>query len=174
MKTVVFAEFEHEEALVNAIGRLRERDYHVLDAFTPYEVEGLGALLGASPFRVRAAMLVGGLGTAALCWFIEWYSAAVAFPFDSGARPHNSWPVFPLFPFEFGVLMAGVFGFAAMLWSTGLPRLNHPFFDTPLSGRASQDRFLLAVAAPPTAGARDALAGLLVGAGAATIEEGEL
>ena len=63
--TAILARFEHEEALVNAIGQLRARDFRVLDAFTPYEVTGLGALLGASPFRVRVAMLVGGLGTAA-------------------------------------------------------------------------------------------------------------
>jgi len=174
MTAVVLAEFDREEALVNAIGQLNERDFRILDAFTPYEVEGLGILLGASPFRVRAAMLIGGLGTAALCWFVEWHSAAISFPFDSGARPNNSWPVFPLFPFEFGVLMAGAFGFAAMLWSTGLPRLNHPFFDSPLSERASQNAFLLALDLPRTARARRALEKLLTEMGAATVEEAEL
>ncbi|MGN6468578.1 MAG: DUF3341 domain-containing protein [Rhizobiaceae bacterium] len=174
MTAAILARFEHEEALVNAIGRLRERDFQVLDAFTPYEVKGIGALLGASPFLVRAAMLIGGLGTAALCWFIEWYSAAIDFPFNSGSRPHNSWPVFPLFPFEFGVLMAGVFGFAAMLWSTGLPRLNHPFFDSALTDRASQDAFLLAIDIPPTARARRSLERLLAEIGAATVVEAEL
>jgi hypothetical protein len=174
MSLVLLAEFEREEALVNAVGQLGERDYRILDAFTPYEVEGLGGLLGASPFRVRAAMLIGGLGAAALCWFVEWYSATLGFPFDSGSRPPNSWPVFPLFPFEFGVLMAGVFGFAAMLWSTGLPSLNHPFFDSPLSDRASQDRFLLAIDIPSTARARRTLERLLADMGAEAIEEAEL
>jgi hypothetical protein len=82
--------------------------------------------------------------------------------------------VFPLFPFEFGVLMAGVFGFAAMLWSTGLPSLNHPFFDSPLSDRASQDRFLLAIDIPSTARARRTLERLLADMGAEAIEEAEL
>lgn len=174
MKAVLLAEFAHEEALLGAIGRLRERRFHVVDAFTPYEVEGLGALLGASPFRVRAAMLVGGLGTAALCWFVEWYSAAIDLPFNSGARPHNSWPVFPLFPFEVGVLMAGICGFAAMLWSTGLPRLNHPFFDSALSARATQDRFLLALDLPENAPTRRALEKLLAETGAGAVEEAVL
>ncbi|MGN6465219.1 MAG: DUF3341 domain-containing protein [Rhizobiaceae bacterium] len=172
--TAILARFEHEEALVNAIGQLRARDFRVLDAFTPYEVTGLGALLGASPFRVRVAMLVGGLGTAALCWFLEWYSASIDFPFNYGSRPPNSLPVFPLFPFEFGVLMAGACGFAAMLWSTGLPRLNHPFFDGSLAVRASQDAFLLAIDIPATARARRNLERLLAEIGADAVEEAEL
>jgi hypothetical protein len=174
MTAVLLTAFEGEERLVDAIGKLREDDIKILDAYTPYPVEGLGAALGANPFSVRAAMLIGGLGTAALCWLIEWYSAAIAFPFDSGSRPHNSWPVFPLFPFEFGVLMAGVFGFAALLWYTGLPGLNHPFFDAPLSARASQDQFLLAVALPRTADTALRLRDTLIGLGASAVEEAEL
>ena len=174
MSSILLAAFESEERLVDAIGRLREGNFRVIDAFTPYPVEGLGKTLGASPFPVRAAMLIGGLGTAALCWFVEWYSATIGFPFDSGSRPHNSWPVFPLFPFEFGVLMAGVFGFAALLWSTGLPSLNHSFFDSALSARASQDRFLLAVAMPETTDTAFRLRDALIGLGASTVEEAEL
>ncbi|MGN6583784.1 MAG: DUF3341 domain-containing protein [Rhizobiaceae bacterium] len=174
MSSVLLAAFEDEERLVDAIGKLREERVRIVDAFTPYPVEGLGAALGANPFPVRAAMLIGGLGTAGLCWFIEWFSAAIAFPFDSGSRPHNSWPVFPLFPFEFGVLMAGVFGLAALLWSTGLPGLNHPFFDARLSARASQDKFLLAVAMPETTDMAFRLRDRLAGLGADTVEEAEL
>lgn len=171
MTAVLLASFESEERLVEAAGRLRESEFRVVDAFTPYPVEAVGSVLDANPFPIRAAMLIGGLGTAALCWAVEWYSATVGFPFNSGARPHNSWPVFPLFPFEFGVLMAGVFGFAALLWSTGLPRLNHPFFDSNLAARASQDRFVLAVAIPETAKAVSRLRGMLAETDVMSIEE---
>jgi hypothetical protein len=67
--------------------------------------------------------------------------------------------------------MAGVFGFAALLWSTGLPCLNHPFFDSNLTARASQDRFVLAVAVPETAKAVSWLRGMLAEADAMSIEE---
>lgn len=174
MSKVVLAEFDRQEALLQAIEQAREIEARVLDAFTPYHIQGLGKALGANPFRVRAAMLIGGIGAAGLAWFIEWYSAAIDFPFNSGARPHNSWPVFPLFPFEVGVLMAGIFGFAALMWSTGLPRLNHPYFDSALSARSSQDRFLLALEAPTSPMARAALEHMLAEAGAGAISEAEI
>ncbi len=174
MSVVLLAEFDCQEALLAAIDAVREKNTRIVDAFTPYPIAGLGKSLGASPFRVRAAMLIGGMGSAVLAWLVEWYSAAINFPFDSGSRPHNSWPVFPLFPFEFGVLMAGIFGFVALLYSTSQLRLNHPFFDSPLSGGASQDRFLLAVEIPSAKRARAALETTLAKAGASQVSEAML
>jgi hypothetical protein len=91
-------------------------------------------------------MALAGFGAAAAMYGLQWYSAVVAYPLNSGGRPLHSWPVFTLVPFEFGVLAAALAGFATMLWACGLPRLNHPVHDMPQFERASQDRFLLLVA----------------------------
>ncbi len=48
--------------------------------------------------------------------------------------------------FETGVLGAAFVGFVTMLVGCGLPRLNHPLFDAPETGRASLDGFFLLVA----------------------------
>ena len=123
---------------------------------------------------MRACMLAGGLLAAAFAYSLELYSATIGYPFDSGGRPHNSWPTFMMFPFEFGILAAGIFGLLGLFWVTGLPRLHHPHFDIEGFDRASQDRFLLAVEPPEKKRHRRRIEEKLVRLGALAMREVEL
>ena len=114
------------------------------------------------------------MAVAALMYLTEWFSATRAYPFDQGGRPLNSWPAFMLAPVEIGVLAAAAAGFAVFLLKSGLPRLNHPLFDHAPFERASQDQFLLAVAAPEPGTAHLAARQRLFDAGAVWVEEVEL
>lgn len=146
MTTPLLAEFETPDALVRAWRRARGEGHRALDAFTPFPLEELADAFGPSPWLIRPAMAVAGFGAAALMYALQWWSAVYDYPLNSGGRPLHSWPVFLLVPFEFGVLAAAVAGFAALLYTCGLPRLHHPLFVMPQFERASQDRFLLLVA----------------------------
>ena len=101
----------------------------MLDAFSPFPVEGMAALLGATSTRLRLVMAIGGLGMAALMYATEWFSAVIDYPIDSGGRPLNSWLAFMLPPFAVGILAAAICGFMLLMWDTGLPRLHHPLFE---------------------------------------------
>ena len=139
----LLAEFTSVELITEAARRARAEGHPVLDALTPYPIPGLLGIMGASKPRVRVPMAVAGLGVALFAFGFQWWTTAVAYPFNSGGRPLFSWAVFLLVPFEVGVLAAAVAGFAAFLFGCGLPRLNHPVFDVPNVERASQDRFFL-------------------------------
>jgi hypothetical protein len=150
---------------------LKTGPHQVLDAFTPYPIEGLDQELGIAPSRIRYAMLVGGLGVAAFAFGLQWYSAVIDFPLNSGGRPLNSWQVFLLVPFEVGVFAAALSGVIAFLWSCGLPRLHDALFEVPGFERATQDRFfLLTVAGKDEDSARD-LRNSLKNAGAIVVTE---
>lgn len=142
----LLAEFETPEALVRALRLARADGHRLLDAFTPFPLEELSEALKPARNPVRLVMALAGFGSAAAMYGLQWYSAVVDYPLNSGGRPLHSWPVFTLVPFEFGVLAAALAGFATLLWACGLPRLNHPVHDMPQFERASQDRFLLLVA----------------------------
>lgn len=171
MTVMLLAEFDDSDRLKEAVRRLPDADAEAHDAYTPFPVPGLAALLPGRPTRVRVAMFAGFLFMAGGAYFMEWLSAAYLYPINSGGRPLNSWPVFLLFPFEIGVLGAAVAGLAALLWRNGLPRLNHPLFSIASFDAASQDRFFVAAApAAPAFDARRAYA-LLMECGALTVTE---
>ena len=170
---VLVATFEDPDAILGAAERARRAGFPVLDALTPFPLEHLSKVVGASASpRLRGPMAVLGFGLAAAFFLFESWTAVDAYPFNEGGRPLFSWPAFLLSPFEIGILVAAITGFAMFLIRTGLPRLHHPVFLVPGVHRATQDRFLL-VCDPVEDGRASALRVLLFGAGATAVSEAE-
>ncbi|HZL32030.1 MAG TPA: DUF3341 domain-containing protein [Pseudolabrys sp.] len=171
MTHVVIAQFSEADALLEAARESQREGTNVLDAFTPFPVEGMAELLGATSTRLRVVMAIGGFSMAAVAFGLQYYSAVIDYPINSGGRPLNSWPTFMLVPFATGILAAAIFGFIALLSETGLPRLHHALFEIPDFERASQDRFLLALEAPEAKKEIAALRQRLIEAGAIEVME---
>jgi Protein of unknown function (DUF3341) len=146
MTAKLVAEFLDGEALKAALQRVRTAGYASLQAFTPYPIDGLAEQLAQGRSAIRSVMLAGGLGTAAFAFGLQWYSAVINYPINSGGRPLNSWQVFLLVPFEVGVFAAALAGVIAFLWSCRLPRLHDALFEIPGFERATQDRYFLLAA----------------------------
>jgi ActD protein len=168
---MLLAEFAHVHGLRNAARTASQRGYKLLDAFTPFPVEGVADLLDSRPSKVRVFMFAGGILIAAMAYGGEYYTAVVNYPYNSGGRPLNSWPAFMLVPFATGIFGASVAGFIRFLYETGLPRLHFPLFAVAGVERASQDRFFLAIEAPDSEGERHAAVDSLRSAGALTVRE---
>ncbi len=174
MSRALLAAFPKAEPLMQALRSASEAGAPALEAFTPYPVPGLPEALHHPATNIPWWMLGGGLAVAAVMYATEWWSATHAYLFDQGGRPLNSWPAFVIAPVEVGVLAAALTGFAAFLFKSGLPRLNHPLFDHLPFERASQDQFLLAVPSPDAGPDRVAARQRLFDAGAVWVEEVEL
>ena len=148
MSGTLLAEFADATALLKAARGLSGRNQRVLDAFTPFPVEDLAELLGAASARIRIVMFIGGIAVAGLFYAMEWYTAVINYPVNSGGRPLNSWIPFMLPPFATGIFAAAVAGLIFLFVTTGLPRLHHPLFALEGFERVTQDRFVLLLARP--------------------------
>lgn len=140
------AEFAGPEALLDAARRTVPR-YRAVDAYAPYSVDGLAEALGFEASRVPLIALLGGLAGGIGAYFLQWYSAVVDYPINSGGRPLHSWPAFVPPTFELTVLGAALAVFVGLWVLCGLPRLHHPIFNAPEFDLASRNRFFLAVRA---------------------------
>lgn len=157
--------------LTAAAREVRSRGYDRLDAYAPFAIDELPQALALPASRLRVVMFVAGLVGAAGGYLMQYYSAVVSYPVNSGGRPLHSWPAFLPVAFELAVLFAAVAGFVAMLAGCGLARLNHPFFDRADLEAASDDGFFLVVEADgPRFDAR-AAAKRLRASGAVSVEE---
>lgn len=168
MSVRFLAEFEDSERLVHAVRQVRAERYVVADAFAPFPVEEVMDAVGTRPAPLRPLMLLAGGVVAAFAYGLQWYSAVIDYPINSGGRPLHSWPVFLLVPFEVSVLVAAIVGVGCFLWVNGLPRLHDPLFAVPGFERATQDRFFLLAESDSQAGAAS-LRRLLEGAGAQVV-----
>jgi Alternative complex III, ActD subunit len=173
MKRYLLAEFSDHQRLAAAARRASSSCLRVAEAYTPYPVEDVSIAFEHHASRIRPAMFVGGVIMAALAYGLEYYSAVINYPYNSGGRPFDAWPTFMLVPFAIGILIAAVCGFAAFLFETGLPKLSDPLFGVDGFERASQSHFLLAVELPREQDEQRRAVHLLEGFGAIAVREVE-
>jgi hypothetical protein len=143
----LMADFRTPDEILRATRAAREAGYVVMDAYTPYSVEGLAEELGMRQTRIPFVVLMAGLVGVAVGFFMQYYTMAVDYPLNVGGRPRNSWPVFIPITFEVMVLVAGFAALLGMLLLNGLPRPYHPVFNVPHFVEASRDRFFLCIEA---------------------------
>ncbi|HEY5372806.1 MAG TPA: DUF3341 domain-containing protein [Polyangiaceae bacterium] len=142
----VWAEFETGALALAAARDLRARGYAELDAFTPYPMPELEAVLGLKRPRLllslilAAACLGGGLS-----FLLMWWTAARSYPLNVGGRPLNSFITDIPIMFESAVLSAAITAFLGTLFSSGMPRLHDPLDSIPGFARTSIDRFWIGV-----------------------------
>jgi hypothetical protein len=134
-------------AVLAATRRARQAGYRQMDAYSPYTVEGLSTELGMRRSRIPSVVFIAALVGAGTGFFMQYYSMAVNYTFNSGGRPYNSWPVFIPITFELLVLIRSLAAFFVMILLNELPHPNHPVFNVPEFVRASQDRFFLCIEA---------------------------
>jgi hypothetical protein len=170
MSRALLAEFRDADSLIRAARDVRPK-HRLIDAYSPIPLEGFCELLADTGTPIRIVMAAAGFGVAACAYGLEFYSAVIDYPINSGGRPLNSWPAFVMFPFSVGILAAAVFGLLAFFVFTGLPRMHHPLFDAPGFDRVSQDCFALEVALPESEDERRVLREALEKRGAISIHE---
>jgi hypothetical protein len=144
----IMAEFEDAEMLLEAARNSRQEGYRKMDAYSPFEIEGLSDTLGLERSKIPLVFLAAGILGALGGFFLLYYIAVLNYPINVAGRPLNSWPAFIPISFELSVLTAGVVGFIALLACCQLPMPYHPAFNNPsFSARASIDRFYLCIEA---------------------------
>jgi hypothetical protein len=132
----MMAEFDNPEDLVEATRHAYERGYRMMEAYTPFPVEGLADALNFRHNKIPAVVLIGGI-----------VGGTLSYPIDVGGRPFNSWPAFIPITFEMTVLFAALSAVFGMLGLNGLPRPHHPVFNAPNFALASRNRFFLCIQA---------------------------
>ncbi len=147
----LLARFETPQALLAAVRALRADGWVQLEAFSPYAVEGVAEALGYKSRKIAVTSFVAAALAAMLTYFMQWYSAVIAYPYAIGGRPLHSWPAFMLATFAMLILFAVLGAVFAMLFGNRLPQPYHPAFNVDRFVHASEDGFFLLVAASDAA-----------------------
>jgi hypothetical protein len=141
------AEFDSPEELVRATEQAYEEGYRVMDAYTPFPVEGLTEALHMPSSRLPLVVLGGGILGAAVGYGMQYYASVIDYPLNVGGRPLHSWPLFIPITFELAILFAAFAAVLGMFALNGLPQPYHPVFNVPNFEMASRSHFFLAIEA---------------------------
>lgn len=165
----LLAEFKDVTSFYHALGKVREAGYRKWDAYAPVPVHNADEHMGLS--RSKVAWITGFAAVAGLTTAIalQYWTSAVEYPLTVAGKPNWAWEQFTPIMFELSVLFAGVCTIIGMLAMNGLPRFNHPLFESDNFLRASDDKFFIVIEARDSL--YDRAPGLLMELGAIEIEE---
>lgn len=142
---VLLAAFETPERATAAVARLHHAGHHVREAYGPLPSEKMSHAVGLHRSSIRSIMFIAGVIGVITGLAMQYWSAVIDYPINSGGRPLASWPAFVPVAFEIGILFAALAGFVAFLVEARLTRIHAPIFTFDGFERASHDRFFLQV-----------------------------
>jgi hypothetical protein len=138
-------EFRTPDEIIAAAQRLKDAGYDKVEAYTPFPVEGLDAVLGIGDTPLGRIGLIGGIVGGGGFFAMEVYATVFSYRENIGGRPPLSWPYYLLPAFPMLIIGAALAILAGFVILNGFPRLHHPVFGVEGFERATQDRFFLRV-----------------------------
>ena len=136
--------FDTPQSLIDGMHRVREANYEVFDAFTPYPIHGLDAAQGLKRSPLPYITFIFGATGFMLALALQYWTSAVDWPLNVGGKPFFSWPAFVPVIFELTVLFAGLATVGGMFALNRLPNVTQKSFDPALTN----NRFAILIGAP--------------------------
>ena len=143
----LLAMFETADQMSAAAHKAADAGYTRLDCYSPYPVGEAADALKFPKSEMGTIMLIGGLTGACAGFFMQYWANTYGYSLNIGGRPYMSWPSFIPITFEMMVLTTALSGLFGLIALCGLPRYNHPLFNSKNFDRATRDRFFLCIEA---------------------------
>jgi mono/diheme cytochrome c family protein len=163
--------FDSPETMMAAIPGVKARIKGKLEAYTPYPIHGLDKALGFRKSPIGGMVLVMGIIGALSGVGFELWTSGVDYPLVTAGKPYFSWEAFVPIMFEVTVLFATfTAGLGMLLLLNRLPLFRHPMLRSSSLPLVTRDKFALAVESGGETLDPGAIASVLRGFGAGSIE----
>ncbi len=146
LKTVgAMAKFESTSDLLEAAKKMQNAGFKNYDCHSPFPIHGLDKAMGLKRsslgWLVGLAAIIGTSSALAL----QWWTSTIDYPLVISGKPLFSYQAYVPVTFAVGVLLAAFTALFGMLALNGLPRFNHPVFNSEKFKAASDHLFFISV-----------------------------
>ncbi len=166
------AEFKSASALYKAAEKVRDAGHKKWDCYSPYPIHGLDKAMGLKKSILPYIVFCGGTLGLITAFTLAYTTQVVIYPTVVQAKPANIFTTAAFFPimFELTILLSGFSTLFGLLALMGLPRLNHPLFESRQFARVTDDKFFIAIEARDPKFSSEATKALLEEAGGMNLE----
>lgn len=130
-KSIAFAEFKDDAALLKAATELKRKGIKLYDAFSPFPIHGIDEVLDEKRSRLPIVCFIAASMGCLGAMYFQYWSSSVDWPINVGGKPFFSIPAFLPVTFEVTVLSGGLISvFAFFVRSQLFPgkglKMPHP------------------------------------------------
>lgn len=168
-KNFVVGVFDDEQAVIDAVRKVRAGGVKIHEVFTPFPVHGLDEVLGYKRSRLPIAAFLFGLTGTALALTMQTWMLGYDWPMIIGGKNHASLAAFIPVTFELTVLLSALGMVATFILVSDMKPYRWPRqFDV----RSTDDKHVMAIdLATNKRFSKDDLTSLLQNAGASEVNE---
>lgn len=167
----VLAEFRNPKELMDAARVVNQNGYRNYDTFSPYPIHGMERAMGLKKSKlgwiVLGHSLLGFIGALAMIYWMM----VVDYPLNISGKSLLNVPAWVPVTFELTVLLSAFGAVFGMFFLNGLPKLNHPLFNSDNFKKVTDDGFFVCIESEDPQFETEKVQKLLQDAGAASIEE---
>ncbi|MEX0770273.1 MAG: DUF3341 domain-containing protein [Balneolaceae bacterium] len=167
----ILAEFRNPGELLKAAGIVSSNGYSQYDTYSPFPIHGMDKAMKLKKSKlgwiVFSHGMVGCIGALAMIYYMMVYD----YPLNISGKTLFNVPAWIPVTFEVTVLLSAFGAVFGLFYLCGLPRFNHPLFNSDRFLKVNDDGFFICIEAEDPQFDSEKVQKLLKDAGASHIEE---
>lgn len=143
----VLAEFRNPKELIDAAKKTNQSGYRKFDTFSPFPIHGMDKAMSLQKSKLGWIVFSHGLvGFVGAVTMIYWMMV-VDYPLNISGKTLMNIPAWVPVTFELTVLLSAFGAVFGMFFLNGLPKFNHPLFNSENFKKVTDDGFFLCIEA---------------------------
>lgn len=167
----ILAEFSNPKELTDAAKTITDSGYRNYDTFSPYPIHGIDKAMNLKKSKLGWIVLGHGILGLAGGFLLIMFTMAIDYPMNISGKPLMNVPAWVPVMFELTVLLSAFGAVFGMFYLNGLPRFNHPLFNSENFKKATDDGFFVCIESEDPQFEEEKVTKLLKEAGATNIEQ---
>ncbi len=144
---LLLAQFNTTAEVVHAAEKVRDAGYSRWDTHTPFPIHGMDKAMGMSDSRLGWIVLGAALTGLTGAFVMMYWMNGIDYRIVVGGKPPEALPSMVPVMFELTILLSAFGTVLGMFHLNGLPRHNHPIFESDRFRTASDDKYFLSIEA---------------------------
>lgn len=167
----VLAEFRNPKELIDAATIVNKNGYRDFDTFSPFPIHGMDKAMSLQKSKLGWIVISHGLiGFSGAIAMIYWMMV-VDYPLNISGKTLMNVPAWIPVIFELTILLSAFGAVFGMFFLNGLPRLNHPLFNSENFKKVTDDGFFVCIESEDPQFDSEKVQKMLAEAGGTNIEE---
>jgi hypothetical protein len=167
----ILAEFRNPKELIDIAKAVNDSGYRDYDTYSPFPIHGMDKAMKLKKSKlgwiVLSHGLIGFFGAVAMIY----YMSVIDYPLNISGKTLMNIPAWIPVTFELTVLLSAFGATFGMFFLNGLPKFNHPLFNSDRFEKVTDDGFFVCIEATDPQFEAEKVQNLLENAGALHIEE---